>query len=154
MRHPRYASVLLALLAVWWTALAIEPLDRHAWMLENALLVLAVVVLVATYRRFPLSRISYAVIFLFLCLHTLGAHYTYADVPYDRWWASLTGVTFNEWVGWERNNFDRVVHFSYGLLACLPDPGAFSAHRGGARFLGLLLAARLDDVYVRAVRAP
>ena len=27
-----------------------------------------------------------------------------------------TGRTFNSLVGWERNNFDRVVHFSYGLL--------------------------------------
>jgi len=40
-------------------------------------------------------------------VRTLGAHYTYADVPYDRWWASLTWVTFNEWVGWERNNLEE-----------------------------------------------
>ena len=139
MRHPRYASVLLALLTVWWTALAIEPLDRHAWLLENALLVLAVVVLVATYRRFPLSRISYTVIFLFLCLHTLGAHYTYADVPYDRWWASLTGVTFNELVGWERNNFDRVVHFSYGLLLAYPIRELFLRVAGVRGFWGYFL---------------
>ncbi len=41
-------------------------------------------------------------------------------VPYDEWFASLTGVTFNSLVGWERNNFDRVVHFSYGLLLAYP----------------------------------
>ena len=139
MTHLRYASVLLALLAVWWIGLAIAPFDRHAWILENALLVLAVVVLVATYRRFPLSRISYAVIFLFLCLHTLGAHYTYADVPYDRWWASLTGVTFNEWIGWERNNFDRVVHFSYGLLLAYPIRELFLRIAGVRGFWGYFL---------------
>jgi putative membrane protein len=137
--HFRYASVLLALLTVWWTALAIGPLDRHAWLLENALLVLAVVVLVATYRRFPLSRISYALIFLFLCLHTLGAHYTYADVPYDHWWASLTGATFNELVGWERNNFDRVVHFSYGLLLAYPIRELFLRIAGVRGFWGYFL---------------
>jgi putative membrane protein len=137
--HFRHASVLLALLTAWWVALAIAPLDRHAWLLENALLLLAVVVLVATYRRFPLSRISYTLIFLFLCLHTLGAHYTYSDVPYDRWWTSLTGQTFNELVGWERNNFDRVVHFSYGLLLAYPIRELFLRIAGVRGFWGYFL---------------
>jgi putative membrane protein len=137
--HLRYASGLLAFLTVWWIALAIAPVDRHAWLLENALLMLAVVVLVATYRRFPLSRISYTLIFLFLSLHTLGAHYTYADVPYDRWWASLSGITFNELVGWERNNFDRVVHFSYGLLLAYPIRELFLRIAGVRGFWGYFL---------------
>ena len=139
MTHLKYASALLASLAVWWVALAIEPLDRQAWLLENALFVVAVVVLVATYRRFPLSRISYTLIFLFLCLHTLGAHYTYSDVPYDRWWASLGGGTFNELVGWERNNFDRVVHFSYGLLLAYPIRELFLRIAGVRGFWGYFL---------------
>ena len=100
---------------------------------------LAVVVLVATYRRFPLSRISYTLIFVFLCLHTLGAHYTYAEVPYDGWWASLSGVTFNELVGWERNNFDRVVHFSYGLLLAYPIRELFLRIAGVRGFWGYFL---------------
>ena len=131
--------MLLAALTVWWIALAIEPLDRHDWLLENALLVVAVVLLVATYRRFPLSRISYTLILVFLCLHTLGAHYTYAKVPYDGWWASLSGVTFNELVGWERNNFDRVVHFSYGLLLAYPIRELFLRVAGVRGFWGYFL---------------
>jgi len=131
--------VLLAVLTVWWIALAIEPLDRHDWLLENALLALAVVLLVATYRRFPLSRISYTLILVFLCLHTLGAHYTYAEVPYDGWWASLSGVTFNALVGWERNNFDRIVHFSYGLLLAYPIRELFLRVAGVRGFWGYFL---------------
>jgi putative membrane protein len=96
MTHIRYVNTLLGLLTLLWTGLAIEPFDRKDWLLENALLVVAIVLLAATYRRFPLSRISYTLIFLFLCLHTLGSHYTYAEVPYDDWWASLSGATFNE----------------------------------------------------------
>lgn len=137
--HLGYASVLLALFTVWWVAWAIEPLDRDTWLLENALVVVALFVLVATYRRFPLSRISYTLIFLFLCLHTVGAHYTYADVPYDRWWASLSGSTFNELVGWERNNFDRVVHFSYGLLLAYPIRELFLRIAGVRGFWGYFL---------------
>ena len=137
--HAWYASALLASLTVWWLALAIDPLDRQDWLLENALLVVAVALLAVTYRPFPLSRISYTLIFVFLCLHTLGAHYTYAEVPYDRWWASLTGATFNEWVGWERNNFDRVVHFSYGLLLAYPIRELFLRVAGVRGFWGYFL---------------
>jgi putative membrane protein len=120
MAHLRYVSILGGLFAVLWVALAIAPWHRSDWVLENVLTVVAVGGLVASYRVLTLSRVSYTMIFLFLCLHTIGAHYTYADVPYDVWWTSLTGSTFNEMVGWTRNNFDRVVHFSYGLLLAYP----------------------------------
>jgi putative membrane protein len=132
-------SALLSVWAVLWLGLAIAPLNRQDWLLENALLVVAIVTLTATYRHFPLSRISYTLIFLFLCLHTLGAHYTYAEVPYDRGWASLSGTTFNELVGWERNNFDRVVHFSYGLLLAYPIRELFLRIAGVRGFWGYFL---------------
>lgn len=139
MSHLRYVLLLAALLAVLWVALAIAPFDRHDWLLENALVALAVALLVATYRSFPLSRVSYTLIFLFLCLHTIGAHYTYAEVPYDRWWQALTGTTFNEWVGWRRNNFDRVVHFCYGLLLAYPIRELFLRVVGVRGFWGYFL---------------
>jgi putative membrane protein len=118
--HLRYIGVLAALLSALWIAMAFAPMDRSDWILENVLTLVAVIVLAASYRRFTLSRVSYTMIFLFLCMHTIGAHYTYAKVPYDAWWSALTGSTFNELVGWQRNNFDRVVHFSYGLLLAYP----------------------------------
>ena len=118
--HSRYVLILAALLTVLWIPLAIHPSHRDDWVLENVLLVAAIIVLAATYRPFPLSRISYTLIFVFLCLHTIGAHYTYAEVPYDQAFQRLTGTTFNELVGWKRNNFDRLVHFSYGLLLAYP----------------------------------
>ncbi|MFH1699624.1 MAG: DUF2238 domain-containing protein [Candidatus Zixiibacteriota bacterium] len=100
--------------------LSINPHDRQDWALENLLAVICVGVLVFTASKFPLSRISYSLIFLFLCLHEIGAHYTYAQVPYDVWFDSLFGRTFNLIMGWERNHFDRFVHFSYGLLLAYP----------------------------------
>jgi len=120
MSRPRFALVLLLLLVLLWVPLAIAPFDRKDWILENVLLVAALAFLVATFRAFALSRVSYALIFIFLCLHTVGAHYTYAEVPYDAWMTKLTGHSFNSLVGWRRNNFDRVVHFSYGLLLAYP----------------------------------
>jgi len=115
-----YLLVLLgafSLLAAW---AAIKPLDRAAWALENALVAGALIVLFATYRWFPLSRISYGLIFLFLCLHEVGSHYTYEKVPYEAVFRSLTGLSVNGMLGWERNNYDRLVHWSYGLFLAYP----------------------------------
>ena len=120
MTHHRYLLVLGVLFAVLWTALAIAPWHRADWALENAMVVVFVVLVALTYKRLTLSRVSYTLIFLFLCLHEVGAHYTYAEVPYDQWFKALTGTTFNSLVGWERNNFDRVIHFAYGLLLAYP----------------------------------
>lgn len=112
--------ILGCLFAVVWILLAFSPVDRKDWALENLLAVILVTILVLTARKFPFSRVSYTLLFLFLCLHEVGAHYTYAMVPYDEWWQSMFGRTFNSLFGWERNHFDRLVHFSYGLLLAYP----------------------------------
>jgi putative membrane protein len=113
-------AVLAIVFAIEWIALAMEPNDRAAWLLENALVIVAVVALAATYRQLRFSRLSYSLIFAFLCIHEIGAHYTYAEVPYDAWFAALTGRTLNETLDLERNHFDRLVHFLYGLLLAYP----------------------------------
>jgi putative membrane protein len=120
LSHERYRSVLFVLLTLFAIVLGIAPHDRADWLLENALLFGAVAVLVASRNALPLSRISYTLIFLFMCLHTIGAHYTYSLVPYDAWFAALTGQTLASVTGWERNHFDRLVHFFYGLLLAYP----------------------------------
>ena len=106
--------------AVLWALLAWHPNDRHDWVLENVLIVAAIALLAASWRVFPLQRASYVLIAIFLTLHTVGAHYTYAEVPYDAWFRRLFGTGLNELLGWQRNNFDRVVHFAYGLLLAVP----------------------------------
>jgi len=118
-RHSRYVLVLLGLFAIWWAVLAIHPLDRSDWMLENALAVAAIGLLAVTYRWFRFSRFSYALIFVFLCVHEIGAHYTYAKVPYQAWLHAL-GWPGLESLGAGRNHFDRLAHFSFGLLLSYP----------------------------------
>jgi putative membrane protein len=106
-----YLRTLLVIYAVWWIALAIAPLDRADWITENVLVVFGAALLGFTFRSFPLSRISYTCIFVFMMFHSLGAHYTYAKVPYQEWFPFLAGG---------RNHFDRLVHFLYGLLLAYP----------------------------------
>lgn len=114
-----YRTKLLILYAAWWIAWAIQPWDMADWVLENILPVLFIPLLIYTRNKFRLSSISYTTIFIFLCLHAIGSHYTYAEVPYEVWTAKL-GFSINDTFGFERNHFDRLVHFSFGLLLGYP----------------------------------
>ena len=151
MTHHRYLLVLAVLFGLLWTALAIAPWHRADWALENAMVVVFVVLVALTYKRLTLSRVSYTLIFLFLCLHEVGSHYTYSEVPYDQWFKALTGTTFNSLVGWERNNFDRVIHFAYGLLLAYPIREVFwrmaSARGFWSYFLPLDLTMSTSMIY-------
>ncbi len=120
LTYERYTFALLALFSLWSIALAINPSYREDWLLENVLLLPGFALLVWGWKRQLFSRISHTFIFVFLCLHEVGAHYTYEKVPYDEWWQSLTGHTLNETLGWERNQFDRLLHFLYGFLLAYP----------------------------------
>ena len=139
LSHRPYFLTLAFLFSVEWIILAIDPYYRDDWALENALVVVAVIVLGASYKYLTLSRISYTLIFIFLCLHEIGAHFTYAEVPYDAWFMSLTGVTLNDILGWERNNFDRVIHLGYGLLLAYPVREVFLRIANVSGFWGYFL---------------
>lgn len=95
-----------------WTWLAIAPVDRRDWLLENLLALALVAVLALTYRRFAFSATSYCLIALFLMLHAIGAHYTYAEVPFGFWLKNALALS--------RNPFDRIAHFAYGALLVYP----------------------------------
>jgi putative membrane protein len=98
--------------ASFWTYMAITPFNRFDWVLENLLIWLTLLVLIITYRWFSFQNVSYMLIALFLSLHTLGAHYSYSIAPLDE---ALKAV-----FGFHRDHYDRIVHFSFGLLLAYP----------------------------------
>ncbi|HET9962536.1 MAG TPA: DUF2238 domain-containing protein [Nitrospiraceae bacterium] len=108
-------SVLVGLI-VWYLVLSVwtayEPADRQFWLMASLLPLLLVLTLVSTYRFIPLSHASYALITMFLTLHTVGVHYTYAQVPMGAW--------VDQALHAGRNHYDRVVHFSFGFLLTYP----------------------------------
>ncbi len=108
------------LFALEFSLLAVSPYDRSDWALENVVVLVGALVLALSYKKFPLSRVSYTLIFIFLCLHEIGAHYTYAEVPYDAFLMKHFDFSLNQYMGWERNHFDRLLHFLYGLLLAYP----------------------------------
>ncbi|UUZ94222.1 DUF2238 domain-containing protein [Paenibacillus sp. P25] len=103
---------LIGVYAVLWAILAIAPLDRMQWLMENLLPVGAVVALACTYRKFRFSNVSYILIFVFLCIHTFAAHYTYQNTPVDVWIKAVMHT--------QRSYFDRFVHFFFGPLMAYP----------------------------------
>ena len=82
------------------------------WWLENVAALTFLAVLGITYRRLPLSDLSYLLIFVYLSMHEWGAEYKYSDVPLGEW--------MKPWLHTTRNHYDRVMHFSYGLLLTYP----------------------------------
>jgi len=120
LRYPTLVPVLGLLFAAEFLLLAWSPVSRSTWALENALSVALIAVLVLSHGAFPLSRISYLLLFAFLTLHEIGAHYTYSLVPYDEAWRRLFGVSLDDALGLERNHYDRLVHFCYGLCSAYP----------------------------------
>jgi len=111
-RDNHFLQIALACYAIFWVALAIHPVDRGDWFLENLLVFATASVLLPTYRNFQLSNLSYGLILLFLALHAIGAHYTYAKVPIGFWLRDLLHL--------QRNHFDRVIHFGFGFLLLYP----------------------------------
>ena len=107
--HEPFALVVaaLALLAVS----GIGPNDRLTWVLEVAPVLLGASILAATYRRFPLSHLSYRLLFLHAVVLVVGGHYTYAEVPLGFW--------VQEIFDFSRNHYDRLGHFAQGLVPAI-----------------------------------
>ena len=112
IRNNPLQQALVLWYATFWLLTGIAPFDRREWLLENFLVVMLAGVLIATYRRFPLSDVSYVLITVFVTLHSIGAHYTYALVPLGSWAREAFHQT--------RNHYDRLVHFSFGLMLAYP----------------------------------
>lgn len=116
----RPLNILLPAFLVVAIAVGITPHDRATWLLENMMTVLFAGFLFFQQCRQPLTATSWWLIFAFGLLHTIGAHYTYSLVPYNEWTRAVFGTSLNDALGWERNHFDRLVHFCYGLLLYVP----------------------------------
>jgi putative membrane protein len=106
-RSPALPAALLALVAVALVASGIRPYDRLTWVLEVLPVLIAAPLLLATYRRFPLTPLAYGLIALHALILVLGAHYTYARVPLGFWMQDAFDFT--------RNHYDRIGHLMQGF---------------------------------------
>jgi putative membrane protein len=108
----KYKLFLFITFAAVWSWAAVKPLYWDGWLLENILVFIFVPIIFIAGRYLQLSNVSYTLITIFLILHVIGSHYTYAEVPF--------GYTLESWFGSTRNIYDRLVHFSFGFLLAYP----------------------------------
>lgn len=111
-RENRFLHWICAGAAVAFLLAAYRPDTVFDWALENSLVFILVPIMIWAYRKLPLSDLSYLLILMYLCIHEWGAHYKYSDVPLGEW--------MKGWLRTHRNHYDRIAHFSFGLLLSYP----------------------------------
>ncbi len=104
-------AFLIIFFAIWASTL-IGTTDFANWILENSLVFIFLGFLGLTYRKFQFSDLSYLLICVYLCGHIYGSKYTYAENPFGYW--------LKDAMGWDRNHYDRIIHFSFGFLLAYP----------------------------------
>lgn len=104
---PRWI-ILFTLVLIWS---AINPKDYFIWFLEVLPALIALVLLLLTRKRFPLTQLVYSLILIHCIILMVGGHYTYAEVPLFDWLGELFQM--------ERNNYDKVGHFAQGFVPAI-----------------------------------
>ena len=106
---PRVIWLLLFFSVLIWSG--IMPKDRMTWWLEVMPAVVAIVILAATYKRFPLTALAYVLILIHSIILMVGGHHTYAEVPYFNWLWEMLDQT--------RNNYDKIGHLAQGFIPAI-----------------------------------
>jgi len=108
MTSKRFRIILLITVLVCWAWSGIKPHDtRLTWVLETFPFMIALPIMLLTYKRFPLTNLTYTLIAIHAMILMLGGHYSYAKVPLGFW--------MEDWFGWTRNNYDKIGHFMQGF---------------------------------------
>ncbi len=104
-----WTLVAVFLVALIWSA--IRPFDQFTWFLEVVPALIALPILVVTYRRFPLTHLVYFLILLHAIVLMIGGHFTYAREPFFEWLKHV--------LHWPRNNYDKLGHFVQGFVPAM-----------------------------------
>ena len=111
MTDRQFAVALLAMTAAVLAWSGFRPHDRFTWLLEVFPVLIAAPVLIATWRRFRLTRLLYLLIAVHAMILMLGGKYTYALTPLGFWMQSAFGFA--------RNHYDRIGHFAQGFVPAI-----------------------------------
>ncbi len=109
MKNYPLVAIVATLLAL--VISGVGPYDRFTWWLEVAPILIGAPLLVATYRRFPLTNLTYTLLVIHALILMVGGHYTYARVPLGFWAQEAFGLA--------RNHYDRLGHFAQGFVPAI-----------------------------------
>lgn len=135
------AAIFLAAILLWS---GIAPFDRLTWLMEVAPVLIALPLMAATWRRYPLTTLLYALVFVHAIVLIAGGAYSYARVPLGFWMADVLDIT--------RNPYDKVGHFMQGFVPAMVAREIFirGAHVQGRRmvaFLSVCLVMMVSSCY-------
>ncbi len=122
---PKSHKLIYAFYVIIWIFLAIDPKYPEDWLLENVLVFILFPTILWLDKKYSFSLMSVSLLLIFSIFHSVGAHYTYAEMPHFE--------TITQFFGFERNHFDRLVHFLSGLLLFKPILEIIIAHIGKSR---------------------
>lgn len=137
-------KALVAMVVIALVASGVHPYDRATWLMEVAPVLIAAPILLATYRRFPLTDLLYVLIAIHALVLIAGGAYTYARVPLGFW--------LENWFGLERNPYDRIGHLMQGFVPALVAReillrGGYVGGRRMAAFLSVCIALAVSASY-------
>ena len=108
MKDKTYHISLLIIVFLFWLWSAIDVKDTYlTWFLETVPIMIALPILLITYKRFPFTNLAYTLMAIHALILMYGGHYSYAKVPLGFW--------MEHWFGWTRNNYDKIGHFMQGF---------------------------------------
>jgi putative membrane protein len=131
--------VLVVFIALTW----IKPQWPVEQGLHNSLTVVGLIYLVWHSRRWPLNNTDFLLIILFMAVHSVAARWLYSYIPYDEWMRAAVSWSPNEAFGWQRNHFDRLVHFLYGICFTGAIAGFFQQWKKSSPRFSLFIAVLL-----------
>jgi len=105
---PRSHVIIYTIYIVVWIIMAIDPKYPADWLIENVLVFIFFPFIIWMDKKHQFTLLTMIFLLVFASLHSLGSHYTYAEMEH------FNAVT--QFFGFERNHFDRLVHFLFGLL--------------------------------------
>ncbi|WFF37736.1 DUF2238 domain-containing protein [Moraxella nasibovis] len=112
-KHLIYTLIILSLAI---TFASIKPLYWQSYLLHQFGTIVLIVPMVYLFSKHKISTTSLYAMTVFLLLHIFGAKWSYSYVPYDDWSMAMFGISISETFNFNRNMYDRVVHFGYGLF--------------------------------------
>jgi putative membrane protein len=127
----RLLQIFIVSFFIFWISTLLGTTDLANWFMENTLVIIFLSLLAVTYRKFKFSDLTYTFIFVYLSLHIYGAMYTYAENPFGYW--------MKEAFHFNRNHYDRIVHFSFGFMLAYPMRDFFLNKMQFPKWVGWLL---------------
>lgn len=102
---------LLAIVVIALLASGIAPTDRLTWLMEVAPVLIALPLMIATRRSYPLTLLLTVLIAIHALVLIGGGAYTYAHVPFGFWLQDILGTL--------RNPYDKIGHFMQGFVPAM-----------------------------------